>query len=271
MASGAILVGDDLRLQQVLINLIGNAIKFTESGQVRVDVRVLERTAETVRLRFEVRDTGVGIAPEALKKLFTPFTQADGSITRRFGGTGLGLSISKHLVELMGGRIGAESEAGVGSTFWFELPFGVSSLREESASVESAGEAPLGGRLAGLRVLVVDDNHLNRKVIARLLEREGAQAEMAADGQEALDYLRTHPEGVQVALMDVQMPVMDGLTATRLLRQMPGLARMPVVALSAGVLPAQRREAREAGVDDFLPKPVDLDRMVEMLRRLTAE
>ena len=251
---GSDLVGDDLRLQQVLINLIGNAIKFTESGRVAVDVRILERTADTVRLRFEVHDTGVGIAAEALQKLFTPFTQADGSITRRFGGTGLGLSISKHLVELMGGRIGAESEAGAGSTFWFELPFGVAARCDESVPARAAGGGSGGGRLAGLRVLVVDDNHLNRKVIGRLLEREGAHAEMAADGQEALDYLRSHPGAVQAALVDVQMPVMDGLTATRLLRQMPALARMPVVALSAGVLPAQRREAREAGVDDFLPK-----------------
>ncbi len=268
---GGDLVGDDLRLQQVLLNLVGNAIKFTESGQVRVDVHVLDRAGETVRLRFEVGDTGVGIAPDALTKLFTPFTQADSSITRRFGGTGLGLSISKHLVEVMGGRIGADSEPGAGSTFWFELPFAVAVRRDEPPAADRAEAAASGGRLAGLRVLVVDDNHLNRKVIGRLLEREGASAEMAGDGQEALDYLRTHQGAVQAALVDVQMPVMDGLTATRLLRKLPGLARLPVVALSAGVLPAQLREAREAGMDDFLPKPVDLDRMVEVLRRLTAE
>ncbi len=263
------LVGDDLRLGQILINLVGNAVKFTEQGEIRILIQPVELTEASVKLRFEVRDTGVGIAPEVLATLFTPFTQADDSITRRFGGTGLGLSISKRLAELMGGKIGVGSEEGVGSTFWFEIPFERTTVVAVTPGA-AAHIVPDGPRLKGQRVLVVDDSELNRIVVVRALALEGADSETACDGQQALDRLRERPREFDVVLMDVQMPVMDGLTATQELRRDPVLARIPVIAFTAGVLQEERRKASDAGVNDFLPKPVDLEEMVAVLLRWTT-
>ena len=261
------LVGDALRLEQVLLNLIGNAIKFTEQGEIVVRVVTQTATGTEARLRFEVRDTGPGISPEVLTTLFKPFTQADGSITRRFGGTGLGLSICKRLVELMGGTIGVESGTGTGSVFWFEITFG--------RTTEVAAEPFTGARdvlharprLSGVKILVVDDNEINRDLLARVLQREGAEAELVGDGQQAITSLRESPRCFDAVLMDIQMPVMDGLTATRLIRSDLGLTDLPVITLTAGVLPEERQNALKAGVDDFLTKPVDLEKMVSVLHR----
>ena len=261
------LVGDDLRLGQVLLNLMGNAIKFTASGEVKVQVEPVAMTATEVRLRFEVRDSGVGIAPEVLPTLFTPFTQADGSITRRFGGTGLGLSISRRLVELMGGTIGAESTPGQGSCFWFELPFARTTDLATPVTPGATDPTATGPRLTGRRLLVVDDSDINREVVARILQREGAEALLADDGQQALDALRAHPTAFDAVLMDVQMPVMDGLTATRRVREELGLTALPVIAFTAGVLPEEQQRAHDAGVTDFLPKPLDLEQLVAVVRR----
>lgn len=263
------LIGDPLRLTQILVNMIGNSIKFTEQGEIRVRVQRVDSEGPAVRVRFEIHDTGVGIAPDVLNGLFTPFTQADTSTTRRFGGTGLGLSICKRLVELMGGTLGAESTVGVGSSFWFELSF------ERAAGVEAVPPAPpqhmesSGPRLNGRRFLVVEDNALNQDVVARALKREGAEVTLAGDGQQALHHLRMHPESFDAVLMDVQMPVMDGLTATRSIRTELGLNELPVIAFTASVLGRQEQEAFAAGVNDFLPKPLDLEQMVAVLLHWT--
>jgi len=261
------LVGDNLRLEQILLNLVGNAVKFTAQGEIRIAVQPVALTETTVRLRFEVHDTGVGIAPAVLSNLFKPFTQADDSITRRFGGTGLGLSISKRLVELMGGEIGVESREGVGSTFWFEIPFERTNAIDADLGAAARETVIDGPRLTGRRVLVVDDSEINQIVVARALAQEGAAVELANDGKQALDCLVTRPRDFDIVLMDVQMPVMDGLTATRSLRCEPGLSELPIIAFSAGVLHDERRMALDAGVNDFLPKPVDLEEMVAMLLR----
>jgi len=260
------LMGDQVRLEQVLINLVGNAIKFTAKGTV--DVAVIPRldAGHKVRLRFTVRDTGIGLSPEAQARLFQPFSQGDASITRRFGGTGLGLSISLRLVELMGGEMGVSSQEGQGSTFWFEAPFERSEAEEapEAASPLAIPEA-MGPLLTGLRVLAVDDNRINLVVLDKALKKEGALVTLAADGQQAVQILLAQPRGFDVVLMDIQMPVMDGLTATREIRRAPALRKLPVIALTAGVLPEERQAALDAGMNGFLTKPVDLKHMRGML------
>ncbi len=261
--------GDPLRLEQILVNLVGNAVKFTERGEVVVRVAQREAGPQRVRLRFEVQDTGIGIAPDQLATLGQPFTQGDGSITRRFGGTGLGLAISRHLIDLMGGTFSCDSNPGVGSRFRFELTF---ARAAQDAVAEAPGEPlpPAGPRLVGLHCLVADDSHMNRDVVERALRREGASATLAADGREALECLRAEPAGFAVVLMDIQMPVMDGLEATRAIREELGARDLPVIAFTAGVLPDQRQAARDAGIDDFLAKPVDLEELVAVLQRWTT-
>jgi len=260
-------LGDTLRLEQVLFNLAGNAIKFTEKGEVVIQVRPLELGPEWGRLRFEIVDSGIGMDAEAVARLFTPFSQADASITRRFGGTGLGLSISKRLVELMGGEIGVRSTPGVGSVFWFDWPADRVAKPEPEPSGERDGDAPDGVDLRGLRVLVVDDSAINRAVAQRALTLAGADCTLANDGEQALSRLREQPQGYDVVLMDIQMPVMDGLTATRAIRQDPTLSRLPVLALSAGVLEEERESALAAGMNDFITKPLDLKQLNAVLAR----
>ena len=260
--------GDALRLEQVLINLVGNAIKFTEAGEVAITFTTLARDAAGVRLRCAVRDSGIGISPEALANLFTPFTQADAGITRRFGGTGLGLAICKRLVELMGGTLGADSVPGAGSTFWFELPLRHAAEEELPAPAAPVATPPAGPRLRGLHLLAVDDSAMNRELVEMALRREGAQVTLAADGQQAIQLLRVSPAGCDAVLMDVQMPVMDGRTATRLIRQDLGLTQLPVIALTAGVLAEEQRLIRDAGADEVLAKPLDLELLVATLLRL---
>ena len=262
-----VLLGDPLRLEQILINLTGNAIKFTAEGRVSLSVRPVTSDETPVRVRFEVQDTGIGIAPDVIGQLFKPFSQADASITRHFGGTGLGLAISRRLIDLMGGEMGVTSQVGQGSTFWFEVPFRVAARQEtRDDAIEVQKEAqPVGPQLPGLRVLAVDDSRLNLMVVERALMCEGASVTLAADGQQALQILKAQPRAFDVVLMDIQMPVMDGLTATREIRKDAALAQLPVIALTAGVLPEERQAALDAGVNDFLAKPLDLQTMTAML------
>jgi PAS domain S-box-containing protein len=266
-----LLLGDGLRIEQILLNLVGNAIKFTERGEVAVRVQVHEVSDARLRLRVEVRDTGIGISAEALARLFTPFTQADAGIGRRFGGTGLGLSICKRLAELMEGTIGADSRPGLGSCFWFELPLDrVVDAVATVAPVSQPVAPPSGPRLPGMHVLVVDDSAMNRDLVERALALEGATATLAADGQQALEVLKSGAQGFDAVLMDVQMPVLDGLAATRRIRGELGLTALPVIAFTAGVRDDQQAAARAAGADDVLPKPMDLEQMTQLLMRWIA-
>ncbi|HZK89909.1 MAG TPA: response regulator [Stellaceae bacterium] len=403
-----LLIGDALRLQQVLTNLASNAIKFTQAGEVSVQVTIEDRRESSLTLRFSVRDTGVGISPEQQVAIFAPFAQADSSTTRRFGGTGLGLAISGSLVAAMGGELGVISEPGRGSEFWFTVPFGVPAERRDAvpamarlhvliaddnamvrevltattgslnwtAEAVAGGEAavdrilssandqpscdvvlldwampnmdglaaarairagggqrqtvliimvaafalpkvqavmegepglvdavvtkpvissslynavgealrhrdgeiepavgdrqPIDQRLAGLRVLVVDDSDINREVARRILEAEGAVVALAGDGRAAVALLAERPTAVDAVLMDVQMPVMDGHEACRRIRADLGLDRLPIVALTAGAFRSEEDAALAAGMNGFVAKPIDVDRMIVVLQRLTG-
>lgn len=396
------LIGDALRLEQVLINLAGNAIKFTERGFVEVSIRPMKVTDELAELKFTVSDSGIGIPPDKQAQLFQPFTQVDASTTRRFGGTGLGLAICRKLVELMGGKIYLNSEPGIGSTFSFILPLprvagagadfsqpelaelnvfiaddnsialdalscaasglgwrartastgkqALTALREgdhpdvvildwkmpDQSGLEVAksyvealrgrnppiilmataysreallaephvevvdgimtkpvtpsclynavakamkqrqGEktSPLhvqtGNRLAGIRLLVVDDSDINRDVAQRIFGYEGASVATADNGQEALDWLSAQPDQVDLILMDIQMPVMDGYEAARRIRQHPELRALPIIALTAGAFQTQREAAEAAGMNDYIAKPFDVDQAVAMIQKISG-
>jgi len=262
----AALLGDTTRLGQILTNLLSNAVKFTDRGSVHLGVSALAIHASSVTLGFVVRDTGIGIAPAVQAGLFAPFAQADASITRRFGGTGLGLSIVKRLVGLMGGDVSLESTPGTGSEFKVVLDFPLASA-QDLAVLQSSPLAPGKNALLGVRVLVVDDSHINLDVTKRILELEGARVLLASNGQEALDLLRSQPDLVDMVLMDLQMPVLGGHDATRQIRLEPGLVGLPVIALTAGAMSSERERATAAGIDDYIVKPFDAHSLVRSILR----
>lgn len=257
------LIGDPTRLRQVLLNLLANAVKFTDRGGVAAEIRVLSRGEASVELEFSVHDTGVGIAAEQGARLFAPFTQGDGSTTRRYGGTGLGLAISKSLVELMGGTIGFDSEPDRGTRFWFRLWLD----RAGAQAALPASPVPVApGRRDRLRVLVVEDNAINRRLIERQLERLGCPFASAADGRTALEMLRSEDYGL--VLLDCQMPGLDGYaTAAEIRAQEGGKRRAPIVAITANATEEDRRRCLEVGMDDFVPKPIDLESLFATLER----
>ncbi len=248
-------IGDGGRLRQVLTNLVGNAIKFTAKGRVLITVAHEIAGEGRANIRVSVRDTGVGIAPGKINRLFQKFSQVDGSITRKYGGTGLGLAISKQLVDLMGGRTGVESRLGVGSTFWFEVPMVVSS--QEGASVPVMETAHGNACERNARVLVVDDNAVNQRVAVRLLERLGLRIDVAGNGLEAVRMVRELP--YDAVFMDCQMPEMDGYAATREIRrtEKPG-HHIAIIAMTAEALTGAREKCLLAGMDDYMSKPVKL-------------
>ena len=254
-------LGDPTRIRQVLLNLISNAIKFTETGSVSIEIAVTPHDPSLVTIK--VRDTGIGLSPIALGKLFRRFEQADGTITRRFGGTGLGLHISKQLVDLMGGEIGAESPAEGGSLFWFTLP--LDPVVSEIAPAIAAPE-PEPVRRTGGRVLVVEDNLINQLVAEEILSHAGFTVEIAAGGQAAIDRVRaTLPD---LVLMDIQMPDMDGYEATRRIKALsPAAATLPIVALTANAMEGDRLQCLAAGMIDYVAKPFDPRGLIETVDR----
>jgi PAS domain S-box-containing protein len=259
-------IGDPQRIRQCLINLMGNAIKFTRTGQVDVSINPAGVQDGRTLVRFEVRDTGIGIAPESVKWLFQPFVQADSSTTRHFGGTGLGLSIVRGLVEMMGGQVGADSEPGRGSTFWFVLPM-LDVSATASRSDRPASEAHWAARRFRGKVLLVEDNAVNQKVAQRFLERLGCEVELAENGEQAI---RAWERGsFDVVLMDIQMPVMDGYTATRVIREKERAdRRTPIVALTANAMTGQLERCLATGMDGLLTKPIAIERLRELLDRM---
>jgi PAS domain S-box-containing protein len=252
----ASLTGDATRLQQVLLNYVSNAIKFTEQGMVTLRTLKQEETDESVLLRFEVEDTGIGIAPEVVTRLFSAFEQADSSMTRKYGGTGLGLAITRRLALLMGGEAGVESAPGAGSTFWFtaRLKKGDEAGVVQPA-INAAAEMLIRQNHQGRRILVVDDEPMNREVAQNLLESVGLKVDTAKDGEEAVA-LACETE-YAVILMDVQMPTMNGLDATRLLRQMPCYRETPIIAVTANAFAEDKVRCLAAGVNSLLIKPFD--------------
>ena len=259
--------GDALRLKQVLLNLVGNGIKFTERGHVHVNIVALAESGPHVTLRFGVLDTGIGIAPGRQDAIFESFAQEDGSITRRFGGTGLGLTISRRLVALMGGKMGVVSVPGSGSEFWFTLPF---ERQAQVMAVLPSPEQRHHARLRGVRMMIVDDSDINLDMARRIFEGEGAQVSVADEGRHALEWLQGHAGQIDIVLMDLQMPVMDGYQATRLIHAMPELAHLPVIALTAGAFREQEEAARGAGMTGFLSKPFNVDVAIELILCLIA-
>ena len=259
------LIGDSTRLRQALLNYATNAVKFTASGSVTLRARLIEDGPDDALLSFEVVDTGIGIAPEALARLFSSFEQADIATARKYGGTGLGLAITRSLVHMMGGQTGAESQPGVGSTFWLTVRLRKGkSVRPTGDDSESA-EAVLRRDFAGLPVLLVEDNEINREIAADLLGEVELTVETAADGIEAVDKARG--KDYALILMDMRMPRMDGLEATRQIRQLPNCRATPILAMTANAFAADRAKCIEAGMNDFVAKPVDPDVLFATLLR----
>jgi CheY-like chemotaxis protein len=266
----AAVLGDEGRLRQVLVNLVANAIKFTSQGEVRIELETSATPAAKARLRFRVRDTGPGLSRDEIARLFAPFVQLDPSNTRRYGGSGLGLYIAREFTDLMGGKLEVTSETGRGSCFELNLDLPPC----------AAAEAPVGAPTARTQreprkprsVLLVEDNEVNRRVASAMLETARHRVVLASDGAEAVERCAQNP--FDCVLMDCHMPVMDGLEATRRIRAMElgsGRRRMPIVALTATDLARDREQCLAAGMDDFLPKPFDMESLLEAVERNTIE
>jgi PAS domain S-box-containing protein len=270
------LIGDSLRLSQIITNLVGNAIKFTTTGEVKLSIALQDRTTDAVRLLFSVQDSGIGLSGEEQLKLFQPFTQGDNSTTRKFGGTGLGLSISKRLVELMGGEIRVESEPGTGSTFSFTACFGCAAEAEQphiagtpDGTVQSGAETPslqeFSRTFSGSHILLVEDNEINQQLARELLEAVGIIVDVAVNGLEAVQMVTKGGHLYDLVLMDIQMPEMDGYDATKSIRRDPLYADLPIIAMTAHAMAKEREKTRKAGMNAHITKPINLDELFSVL------
>jgi len=265
------LFGDQLRLKQILYNLVGNAIKFTSKGEIRVAVKLLERHDDKAQLSFCVSDTGIGIKPEVMEKIFAPFAQADTSVSRRFGGTGLGLTICRRLVQQMGGEITVESREGKGSSFTVTLPFLINSQPIPQQEPLTPDRAKTAWEGPPLRILLADDSETNCMMLSLLLSRYGHTVTQAGDGGELLHHWQKGE--FDVALMDIQMPVMDGMETTRVIREREKKsgAHLPIIALTAHALKETREHMLSSGFDGYVSKPVDLKLLHKELRQVVVQ
>ena len=264
------LLGDPTRLRQALLNYATNAVKFTEKGSVTLRALKLEETRGSITLRFEVQDTGIGITPEAMSRLFSAFEQADNSMNRKYGGTGLGLAITRRLAELMGGEVGAESTPGVGSTFWFTVRLkkgGEATVVPTETAVDC--EAEIRQRYAGQRILVVDDEPINREVALLQLEAVDLAVDMAEDGAEAVALARKN--SYAAIFMDMQMPKLNGMEATQEIRRLPGYREVPIIAMTANAFVEDKERCFQAGMNDFLIKPFNPDELFATLLRSLSQ
>ncbi len=264
--------GDEMRFRQVLVNLMGNAPKFTDSGEIALQLCVDQETSERVLIHASIRDTGIGIPAEKLETIFEPFHQADGSTTRKYGGTGLGLSICKRISNMMGGDVWAESKVSEGSTFHFTAWF---FKAEEKEVNRYPSDFPAAKQLlvedgdpsvSPVRILIAEDNKVNQKLVKMMLTKAGFKVDIASDGQEAVNTLRKRPKDFDLVFMDIQMPVMDGFEATAAIRA-AGFDHLPIVAMTAHAMKGYRRKCIESGMDDYVTKPIKKDEVIDVIER----
>lgn len=270
----ALVTGDVGRLRQVLLNLVGNALKFTKNGKVTVRAKVEKEYEKLVLIHFEITDTGTGISPETMATLFEKFTQADSSISRKFGGTGLGLAICKKIVTLMDGEIGVNSEIGKGSTFWIKVSFRKPEINSEENKEEYLSIQPkkITQKREIVRVLLAEDNVVNQMVAVGLLKKLGLEIQTVSNGKLAIEAVENCPEDqlFDLIFMDIQMPEMDGLDATRAIRSMSHPKRdIPIIALTANAMSSDREQYLEIGMNDFVSKPIDQTSLKEAIKRVT--
>jgi signal transduction histidine kinase/ActR/RegA family two-component response regulator len=268
-ATPVFLRGDPNRLRQVLLNFLSNAIKFTEDGEVAIEVSCREEASQAPELHWAVRDSGIGLSEASRQKLFQPFTQGDASITRKFGGTGLGLAICRKLVELMGGTIGVTSTEGKGSTFWFDVRLEKSPATGRLVAPKTADSSThnMFGEGASARVLLAEDNLINQMVATHQFHKLGCELEVVGNGRDAVTAWQRG--GHDIIFMDCQMPEMDGLTATRKIRALEkerSLAPIRIVAMTASAMPGDREKCLQSGMDDYICKPVKIDEIKRLLR-----